>query len=158
MLAPCGPQARGAEPPRGGRHSVRYLAGARASLRTRGTPAADSGDPRRPLLGALSNGGGEPECPVGTGTYARVWTQLSETWTREKSLHLIPGGSLKKLRKQVLEISSPFPAEGKLVEVCPGASLMETRKTGLRAIQPSHPLSPPSPLAPNPSQHQSLFQ
>ena len=26
------------------------------------------------------------------------------------------------------------------------------------AIQPSHPLSYPSPLAPNPSQHQSLFQ
>ena len=26
------------------------------------------------------------------------------------------------------------------------------------AIQPSHPLSAPSPPAPNPSQHQSLFQ
>ena len=26
------------------------------------------------------------------------------------------------------------------------------------AIQPSHPLSPPSPLAPNPSQHHGLFQ
>ena len=26
------------------------------------------------------------------------------------------------------------------------------------AFQPSHPLSSPSPLAPNPSQHQSLFQ
>ena len=26
------------------------------------------------------------------------------------------------------------------------------------AIQPSHPLSSPSPLAPNPSQHQSLLQ
>ena len=26
------------------------------------------------------------------------------------------------------------------------------------AIQPSHPLSPPSPPAHNPSQHQSLFQ
>ena len=26
------------------------------------------------------------------------------------------------------------------------------------AIQPSHPLSSPSPLAPNPSQHQSIFQ
>ena len=26
------------------------------------------------------------------------------------------------------------------------------------AIQPSHPLSAPSPSAPNPSQHQSLFQ
>ena len=26
------------------------------------------------------------------------------------------------------------------------------------AIQPSHPLASPSPFAPNPSQHQSLFQ
>ena len=26
------------------------------------------------------------------------------------------------------------------------------------AIQPSHPLSSPSPSAPNPSQHQSLFE
>ena len=26
------------------------------------------------------------------------------------------------------------------------------------AIQPSHPLSSPTPLAPNPSQHQGLFQ
>ena len=26
------------------------------------------------------------------------------------------------------------------------------------AIQPSHPLSSPSPIAPSPSQHQSLFQ
>ena len=26
------------------------------------------------------------------------------------------------------------------------------------AIQPSHPLSPPSPPAPNPFQHQGLFQ
>ena len=29
---------------------------------------------------------------------------------------------------------------------------------GSEAIQPSHPLSSPSPPAPNPSQHQSLFQ
>ena len=31
------------------------------------------------------------------------------------------------------------------------------RRVGV-AIQPSHPLSSPSPPAPNPSQHQSLFQ
>ena len=31
------------------------------------------------------------------------------------------------------------------------------RRVG-NAIQPSHPLSSPSPPAPNPSQHQSLFQ
>ena len=30
--------------------------------------------------------------------------------------------------------------------------------TQTHAIQPSHPLSSPSPPAPNPSQHQSLFQ
>ena len=40
--------------------------------------------------------------------------------------------------------------------------LPEFTQTHLRrvgdAIQPSHPLSSPSPLAPNPSQHQSLFQ
>ena len=30
--------------------------------------------------------------------------------------------------------------------------------TQIRAIQPSHPLLSPSPPAPNPSEHQSLFQ
>ena len=35
----------------------------------------------------------------------------------------------------------------------------QTHVRGVRdAIQPSHPLSSPSPPAPNPSQHQSLFQ
>ena len=40
--------------------------------------------------------------------------------------------------------------------------LLEFTETHVRrvsdAIQPSHPLSSPSPPAPNPSQHQSLFQ
>ena len=40
--------------------------------------------------------------------------------------------------------------------------LPEFTQTGIHqvgdAIQPSHPLSSPSPPAPNPSQHQSLFQ
>ena len=40
--------------------------------------------------------------------------------------------------------------------------LQEFTQTHVRrvgdAIQPSHPLSSPSPPAPNPSQHQSLFQ
>ena len=40
--------------------------------------------------------------------------------------------------------------------------LLEFTQTHVRwvsdVIQPSHPLSSPSPLAPNPSQHQSLFQ
>ena len=38
------------------------------------------------------------------------------------------------------------------------SSLRFTSIESSDAIQPSHPLSSPSPLAPNPSQHQSLFQ
>ena len=34
----------------------------------------------------------------------------------------------------------------------------DSRPSSQDAIQPSHPLPSPSPLAPNPSQHQSLFQ
>ena len=40
--------------------------------------------------------------------------------------------------------------------------LLESTQTHVHrvgdAIQPSHPLSSPSPPAPNPSQHQGLFQ
>ena len=36
--------------------------------------------------------------------------------------------------------------------------LPEFTQTHVQAIQPSHPLSSPSPPASNPSQHQSLFQ
>ena len=39
----------------------------------------------------------------------------------------------------------------------PGVHSTHVHQVG-DAIQPSHPLSSPSPPAPNPSQHQSLFQ
>ena len=39
----------------------------------------------------------------------------------------------------------------------PGVHSNSVHRVG-DAIQPSHPLSSPSPPAPNPSQHQSLFQ
>ena len=39
----------------------------------------------------------------------------------------------------------------------PGLTLTHAHRVS-DAIQPSHPLSSPSPPAPNPSQHQSLFQ
>ena len=45
---------------------------------------------------------------------------------------------------------------------CPSPTPTEFTQTHVHrvggAIQPSHPLSSPSPPAPNPSQHQSLFQ
>ena len=37
-------------------------------------------------------------------------------------------------------------------------SQISLRLTFIESVMPSHPLSSPSPLAPNPSQHQSLFQ
>ena len=40
----------------------------------------------------------------------------------------------------------------------PGPSVFPSGEPGVSGIQPSPPLSSPSPLAPNPSQHQSLFQ
>ena len=39
----------------------------------------------------------------------------------------------------------------------PGVTQTHVHRVG-DAIQPFHPLSSPSPPAPNPSQHQSLFQ
>ena len=39
----------------------------------------------------------------------------------------------------------------------PGFTQTHVHRVG-DAVQPSHPLSSPSPPAPNPSQHQSLFQ
>ena len=49
--------------------------------------------------------------------------------------------------------TSSFPVHHQLPE------LTQTHVHRVRdAIQPSHPLSSPSPPAPNPSQHQSLFQ
>ena len=41
---------------------------------------------------------------------------------------------------------------------CPSRSLLKHVHRVSDAIQPSRPLSSPSPPAPNPSQHQSLFQ
>ena len=53
-----------------------------------------------------------------------------------------------------MNCSTPgFPVHHQLLE------FTQTHVHGVSdAIQPSHPLSSPSPLAPNPSQHQSLFQ
>ena len=53
-----------------------------------------------------------------------------------------------------MDYSTPgFPVHHRLLEL---AQIHVHRVSD--AIQPSHPLSSPSPPAPNPSQHQSLFQ
>ena len=53
-----------------------------------------------------------------------------------------------------MNYSTPgFPVHHQL----PESTQPHTHRVG-DAIQPSHPLSSPSPPAPNPSQHQGLFQ
>ena len=62
---------------------------------------------------------------------------VSDSWRHERMNHITPG----------LRVHHKLP---------------EFTQTHVHrvsdAIQPSHPLSSPSPPAPNPSQHQSLFQ
>ena len=76
-----------------------------------------------------------------------------------------------------VQLSHPYVQFSSVAQLCPTLcdpmnrstlglpvhhQLLELIQTHIRrvgdAIQPSHPLSSPSPPAPNPSQHQSLFQ
>ena len=104
------------------------------------------------------------------------WRRLLRVpWTARRSnqsiLKISPGISLEGMRlKLKLQISS-------VTQLCPTfCDPMNRSTSGLPvhhqlpeftqthvhrasdAIQPSHPLSSPSPPAPNPSQHQGLFQ
>ena len=73
-------------------------------------------------------------------------------WTaaRQTSLSITNSGSLLKLMS--IELGMPSNHH----------QLLKSTQTHVHrvgdAIRPSHPLSSPSPPAPNPSQHQGLFQ
>ena len=60
--------------------------------------------------------------------------------------------SLQPHESQDARPPCPSPTPGVHSDSCPSSQWSMT------TIQPSHPLSSPSPPAPNPSQHQSLFQ
>ena len=63
--------------------------------------------------------------------------------------HSVVSDSLRPHESQHARPPCPSPTPGVHSDSRPSSS---------DAIQPSHPLSSPSPPAPNPSQHQSLFQ
>ena len=76
-------------------------------------------------------------------------------------------GTLKSLLQQIRSVTQSCPTLcNTMNHSMPGLpvrhQLPEFTQTHIHqvcdAIQPSHPLSSPSPLAPNPFQHQSLFQ
>ena len=63
--------------------------------------------------------------------------------------HSVMSDSLRPHESQHARPPCPSPT--------PGFTQTHVHQVG-DAIQPSHPLSSPSPPAPNPSQHQGLFQ
>ena len=78
-------------------------------------------------------------------------------WIKHKLKHKIQYSSVTQSRPTLcdpMDCSMPaFPVHHQLLE------FIQTHVHRVSdAIQPSHPLSSPSPPAPNPSQHQSLFQ
>ena len=84
---------------------------------------------------------------------------LKLVWTKEKERH--KNSSVKFSRS--VESDSLQPHESQQARPpYPSPSLPELIRTHIHrvgdAIQPSHPLSPPFPPAPSPSQNQSLFQ
>ena len=88
--------------------------------------------------------------------YASWPSYLSKFWKRKWSVSY----SVSSVAQSCLTLCDPMNGS------TPGLSvhhqLPESTQTHVHrvsdAIQPSHPLSSPSPPAPNPSQHQSLFQ
>ena len=76
-----------------------------------------------------------------------TWSELSVSsvqFTRS-----VMSNSLRPHESQHARPPCPSPT--------PGVTQTHVHRVG-DAIQPSHPLSSPFPPAPNPSQHQSLFQ
>ena len=84
------------------------------------------------------------------------WTVSEEHGEQLKEL-LVPKFSSVQLLSRIRLFATPWITARQA-----SLSITNSRSTHVHrvgdAIQPSHPLSSPSPPAPNPSQHQGLFQ
>ena len=106
----------------------------------------------------------------GRGRLGRAWAGGSYLW--EWEVEGMDGGEVRGLEGGSARSSVQFsrsvvsdslrPHESQHAGFPVHHQLPESTQTHVHrvsdAIQPSHPLSSPSPPAPNPSQHQSLFQ
>ena len=108
----------------------------------------------------------------GWGTHIHPWWIHVNVWQNQynivSSLQLNKFKLKKKTKKNrffwtvVLEKTLASPLDCKEIQPVHSEGDESWAQTHIHrvsdAIQPSHPLSSPSPPAPNPSQHQSLFQ
>jgi len=80
--------------------------------------------------------------------------------TDEDNLNSIRSDQIRSVAQSCLTLCNPMNRSMPRLPI--HHQLPEVTQTHIHrvsdAIQPSHPLSSPSPPAPNPSQHQSLFQ
>ena len=87
-------------------------------------------------------------------------TKKRRLWSHERNLLIFRSDQIRSVTQSCPTLCDPMnrSTPGLLVH----HQLPEFTETHVHrvsdAIQPSQPLSSPSPLAPNPSQHQSLFQ
>ena len=101
-----------------------------------------------------------PYCSVYNNQDMKATYMSSDRWMDKEDLVHIYYGLFSSVAQSCLTLWNPMDCS------IPGLpihhQLSEFTQTHVHrvgdAIQPSHPLSSPSPLAPNPSQHQGLFQ
>ena len=94
-----------------------------------------------------------------------VWEGLTNSWKKKRSENQRRKGKISSAQFSSVTQSCPTlcdPMNCSTPDLPVHHHLPEFTQTHVHwvsdAIQPSHPLSSPSPPAPNPSQHQSLFQ
>ena len=115
---------------------------------------------------------------VKSGTLLSNWTELNvHSWETPQTNHISSTLLCAKVKKKITGDQFSSVQFRSVTQSCPTLfdpmnhstpglpvhyQLPEFTQTHAHrvgdAIQPSHPLSSPSPLAPNPSQHQGLFQ
>ena len=101
------------------------------------------------------------ENPMDRGTGWATVHGVAKSWTRLSDfIHSHISQSVSSVTRSCPTLCNPMNHSTPGLPV--HHQLLEFTQTHVHrigdAIQPSHPLSSPSPPAPNPSQHQSLFQ
>ena len=131
-------------------------------------PPANAGDVRNvgliPGLGRFPGGGhGNPlqySCLVNPVDRGAWWSMVHMVAKSRTLLKLLSTHSSVQFSRSVVSDSLQPHESQHARPPCPSQTPgvhSNVHRVG-DAIQPSHPLSSPSPPAPNPSQHQSLFQ
>ena len=108
----------------------------------------------------LSTGAGEFQCFKGRVDIPTMRTLHISASRVKLNFYLHSSDQIRSVTQSCLTLGDPMNCSTPGLPV--HHQLLEFSQTHVHrvsdAMQPSHPLSSPSPPAPNPSQHQSLFQ